>query len=1000
MSPNASQYLPSLSVIYETVVTRRIRVGERRAGPALLHPLVRAAHRESPSVAAEEYCLPHDPRCEVLVEWDGEMFRVVAGTLERPTSVIEMLRRLAATVDPVLHEYAGYGLTDIVGLVLRRVDAVVGVLGPTWPMELEQQLGSVPTLRPEELAAAGLLPVLEDQIAQCGDPERAPAALKAHSVPAVSLRREAMSPVAAFGSTIAVRDNSGFTPLPAGLMVDALDAVAGELAAKSLTFDSSLDAKWQQAVWRYVGYMFAGAGNDVIGPVRDEQHPYLHSVIRYNDSQYLAVGVAARLDHAALDTTNAAAAGCLEKVRLGGRLRTVHGTVSIPPSARLVRVLIVAAPQTAQVLVPSGSECAVITLGDFDWIRRTIGRDEIDLWYFVRDLVEQRRIGQIFAWDGIDLWETWRGQGKSLYRGARQLDVLYVEPHHSQLEWWKVSEQRHIELALHTLRMGQISAWPIHSLDGTSKFIGNVLTGVLYQLVICETPVAVALQACSETTPAPGLVRTFGECLAYKLEYTQNQFVNLMRSSGLRSLRIGFSFDNTAQNLLLCVASFKSGVLTVSCAPKLQEHLQEDSQSVAAQFGLLLAEAIAGGAATGEFVAAWNDSPPGRRFDAISVAPQIPLTPQAASLHAAHRSSLLTELGAHLQDADVSVGSYSGDDAKQIESQIIYRWLNTRLHEQLSTFDKNAVLGYALTQLENTNCHRWWKIKQTAYEPGIPKAADGRLPESNQDLLRQSRSISLLIEEVLARPPTGDRTLTEYDWQNLLSLATLSIESAYRSEALHLGLADHTLVVSDVHEVNISESNVVASVDVESFNRDRTLAALPESVPIGARDEHVEPSQKWTPIGVRQPAYQAIDQSLQDSLGFGIDAIGGILNTIIEWPVSRPHCTDLVSPERIAAEAHASNPAIPLRSYREAVEWLTLGTEDFDPTIAPIEHWEIEPRSARVDIRPLVRSESKAWVLPWTAEIARRIWRNYLTQHRMPSPDSELPPPVVKAGKL
>ena len=113
VSPNASQYLPSLSVIYESLANRRIRMGERHADPALLRPLFRAANQECPSVAAEEDCLPHDPRFDVRVEWSGEMFRMVAGALERPTSVVEMLRRLAATVDPVLKEHARYGLADI-----------------------------------------------------------------------------------------------------------------------------------------------------------------------------------------------------------------------------------------------------------------------------------------------------------------------------------------------------------------------------------------------------------------------------------------------------------------------------------------------------------------------------------------------------------------------------------------------------------------------------------------------------------------------------------------------------------------------------------------------------------------------------------------------------------------------------------------------------------------------------------------------------------------------
>ena len=942
--------------------------------------------------------MPHDPRFDVRVEWSGEIFRMVAGTLERPTSDVETLRRLAATVDPVLGEHARYGLTDLVELILRRVDAVAGVLSPTWPSDVEQELRSPPHLRPEELAAATRVPPLEDQIAQCSDPERARAARQAHSVPAKSLHRDAMSPVATFGSTIAIRHGQrGFTPLPAGLIVEALNALAGELAAKSLELDQSVDERWQQAAWQFVGTMFVGAGNDVIGPLRDEGHAHLHSVLRYNDSQHLAVSVAAGLDHLALHETIGAAARCLEKVGPGGTLTTVRGTETIPSRTRLVRLLIVAAPQAAVVLSPPGSTCAIMTLQDFDWIRRTIGREEIDLWYFVRDLVEQPRVSQLLAWDGIDTWETWRGQGKSLYRGARDLDVLHVEPHHSVLEWQRMSEQHDIELALHLLGMGRISAWPLHSLDGTSKLIGNTVSGALYQIVVCANPVAVSLRAGSGTEPAPGLARGLGECIAYKLECTADEFSSLMQSSGLRSLRIEFAFSDAAQSQPLVVTSFDSGVLTVGCAPNLQERLHEDSQSVEAEFGLLLAQVIAAGAEAGQFLVAWNDSPPGIRFDAISVGPRIHHTPEATSLHGAHRSRHIADLGAHLQEVGVASGSYNGNDAKRIETDIIYPWLISRLHEQLSSFNKSRVLGSALTQLECTNCHRWWRIEKTAFEVGTPSAAHDRLPESHQDLLRQSRSICLLIEEALARPPTGTRTPTEYEWQELLTLSTLASESGYRSEALHLELTDHALIVSEVHEVTISESDLSASIDFELFSRDRSSAALPDPVPIGGGVERGGPDEEWTPIGMRLPEYLAIEESLQESLGFGIDAIMGVLDAVIHWPVSTPHCTDFVSPERIAAEAHSANPAISLGSFAAGVAWLSLGTEDLGSEDATIEHWEIEPRSARLATRPLAREESGVWVSPWTAQVARRIWVNYLREHRMPRPDTELPQSVVGA---
>lgn len=997
VSPYVSHYLPSLSVIYESLASRT-RTGDKHADPALLHSLVRAAHQECASVTGEEDFLPHDPRLEVRVEWSGEMLRMVGGTLERPTSVVETLRRLAATIDPVLHEQTRYGVTDIVELVLRRVDAVVSMLAPTWLPGLERELRSLPHLREEELAAAATLPPLEDQIAQCTDPERARAALEAHSVPANALRRAEASPMATFGSTIAIRHGQrGFTPLPAGLMVEALNALEGELATTSLALDPSLDERWQQAAWKFIGNVFTGAGNDVMGPMRDERRSHLHSVIRYNDSQHLAVGVAASLSRTGLQHTVSAAARCLENVKPGATVSTVNGTESIPNSAMLSRLLIVAAPQAAMASTPSGSSCAQITLQDFDWIRRTIGREEIDLWYFARDLAEQPRVRQVFSWDGIDLWETWNGKGKSLYRGARDLDILYVQPHHSLLEWQKASEQHDIELALHTLDMGRISAWPIHSLDGTSKLVGNALSGDLYQLVVCTTPAAVSLGACSGTEPTPGLARGLGECIAYKLQYSAVQFVNLMQSSGLYSLRIEFAFEDTTQNPPLFVESLANRTLTLGCALGLQEQLHKDSQSVESQFGVLLAEAIAPQGGTEGFVAAWNATPPGIRFDPIPVRPQIPHTPEATSLHAAHRSAHLAGLGAHLENEGITPGSYTGTAAKRIETDLVYRWLIGRLHAELSPFDKTAVLGHALTQLECTNCRRWWTIEKTAYEVGSASDDADRLPQASQELLRQSRFISLLIEETLARPPRGTSTPTEYEWQELLSLATLAGESGNRSETLHLELADHSLVVSDVYEITISESHLVGSIDFDKFSRDRSLAALPDPAPIGTTASRSEPDLEWTPLGVRFPEYDGIERSLQESLGFGIDTITITLDVIIHWPVSTPHCTELVSPEQIATEAHAANPAIPFESYTEAVAWLSLGTEDFGQEQSTIEHWEVEPRSARIATRPLARVESKVWVSPWTAEIARRIWINYLSQHRVPTPDSELPQTVVRA---
>lgn len=1000
VSPNASQYLPSLAVVYEALAARA-RVGDKPVDPSILQSLIDAARVERPYVSSLEDFLPHDPRFDVRVEWAGEMFRMVAGTLERPTSDIERLRRLSAIIDPVLHEQNDYGLADVVELVLRRVDAVARTLAPTWPSDSDQESDVPAQLRFEEFTAALNLEPLENQVGQCRNPDRARAALEAHSVPAKTLRCDASSPVATFGSTIAIRHGqNGYTPLPAGLIVEALASLGDDLAHKALQLDSSLQRSWQFAARKFVRDVFVGSGHDVIGPLRDDRFPELHSVIRYSDSQYLALSVVAGLGPVDMGGSIEAATQCLERVLPGSTFRTARGTESIPSSAHLCRLIIISQSQSTMFLGLRDSDCAVVALQDLDWIRRTIGRDQIDLWYFVRDRAEQRRIGRVHSNDGIDLWETWQGQGKSLYSGANQITSMFIAPHHSLTEWQTMAEQRDIELALHALGLGRISAWPFHSFDGTSKLVGNVLSGVLYRLVVCETPVAVALHASSGAEQSPDQARRLGDCFAYKLQCVEGQLVNLMQTNELRSLRIELTFEDAVQELPFRAGSFEDNVLNVVCAVDLRERLIADSRAVESQFGTLLAEVIARGAPADGFVTAWNDAPPGIRLDAISVGPRIDETPRPALPHESHRSEQLAELGARLREEGIQPGSYSGDDAKRIENDIIHPWMITRLHQELAAFDPVAVLSLALTQLEYTNCHRWWRAEKTAYPVGSPREFDEGLPPSGQDLLDQSRSIGLVIEEALARPPSGSRTPTEYEWQELLNLAALAGESSVRSEVLHRGLANPSLVISGLYQVTVDESDINTSIDLESFSRDARSAGLPDPVPVGGTRDVPDPDQEWTPINARLPAYADVEQSLQDSLGFGLDAILCTLHILIRWPVSTPQCTDLVAAQTIAAEVHSANPEIPLADYEAAVEWLSLGADDFASPEAMIKHWEVERRSARVAIRPLVRDGSSVWVLPWTAEIAKRAWVTYLSQYRLPVPDDDLPAPCARALKI
>ena len=76
----------------------------------------------------------------------------------------------------------------------------------------------------------------------------------------------------------------------------------------------------------------------------------------------------------------------------------------------------------------------------------------------------------------------------------------------------------------------------------------------------------------------------------------------------------------------------------------------------------------------------------------------------------------LRMLGAHLEEVGVAAGSYDWQLTPNVlRPMSSIRGLIAKLHEQLSSFDQSIVLGGALTQLECTNCHRWWEKEKTAY---------------------------------------------------------------------------------------------------------------------------------------------------------------------------------------------------------------------------------------------------------------------------------------------
>lgn len=144
------------------------------------------------------------------------------------------------------------------------------------------------------------------------------------------------------------------------------------------------------------------------------------------------------------------------------------------------------------------------------------------------------------------------------------------------------------------------------------------------------------------------------------------------------------------------------------------------------------------------------------------------------------------------------------------------------------------------------------------------------------------------------------------------------------------------------------------------------------------------------------PKLQPLDTAMRTSLGFGVDALAGVLNVATQWHATDEAPVTSADRESVVATCLDLTTGATADEYLAALNWVTLSSSDSQAeTIA---HWETDRRARRISACPFVEAgEGFVWVLPWTAESSIRVLANYLSDGRLPWPNSALPTAVVSA---
>ena len=994
-SPAASHRIPSLALVFGAVANSASVEG-RPADASLLPMLVAAAHESEPELRALEDHQPCDVRAGAVVRWNGDLHRLLPGFLGRPIAAIDELGLLAHAIDPVLVDHRGYGLGDLIELVLRRMDHIAGVLSAAWPDDDVPEPDLPVYITDNELGAANRLEDIFLQVDACEAPERAREALLAHSVSPRRLACRLDDPVSVFADTICLRFGTDeWTPVPGGLLLESLIACGVRLAGIASRLSSDAETHWRSLVSDSVGCMLAGSAHPIIGPVAASGASTVHSITRYSRTQLLVIDVAATLTkdglRRALDSSDAS----LDTVVPGIALSGAAGLGRVDDDADIVHLQVAAAPGVAG--LDPRSKYPTATLTDLKNIARSTFASPPDLWYFLRDYAQLRGSSVIWSLNLAPLWMIWTSAGKSLQRDAVAPDLVSIDPRITRSEWNDAADASALERALHRLGFPQLSDLPIAWHDSGESLVGDSTESRMYRILAWEIPVAVSVCDRSglfhETDPLWAL----SKILSAKLKDTKGSFLALAAAAGLTHLIFELGYDVDGEDDLV-LEWFPDSVIRLRCNEHLMTAMLQDSHEVESAIGHLVADVLPHTDAVECFKRDWDAAPPAVRIDGLRVVQDALELPPPIEAHDSQLNDMQRRLGSNLAE-HVAPGSYDGADAVRIESEVIYPWLIKQLHAVLARYRHEAILEFALSQLERANHHRMVNQHRIGWRRGTfdSNAHEERSEEDRLTVL--TKCISVIVEETVARAPQGCSSPDRLGWIELLSVARLCIESSLRSESIHLRLADATMTITDRFGIDVSAR--FPEVDIHAYHDARKAAMLPDAVPMGSSEAHLlEPDDVHPqPLTEQVPDLVEVDQALKATLGFGLDALRGVLSMACEWEVSSTTYIAHVSAEAFLDTLTPLSALASRDEHARALEWLTLRKTGLleDAHDSSIEHWELERRAARVTTRPFIEGANGIYVLPWTAQFTARILRNYLIEGRLPWPDRVLPDDVCRA---
>lgn len=1010
MAPTCSRFHDHLLLLWTRVIRSGLRSGAVATAevlPVLVEAVVQAAPGRGVLTEGE----PNDVRAGV--RFAGMLLH--PGDLDHSLLVLRSLQLTASAVDQHLVGAVGFGLGDVIELAVRYTDRRVGESTHAWPAPEEgpdgQTISCWLTQAGVDAVAAAERDCLDDIVSACGQPERVRRALAwlTADIGKLNLKYDPMRQL--LGPVLAVRAHGRRIPVPAGEALQAVTAAAEQLL-RQVGFNQDLAQRVQD-----------------LAVVRVADVLQLDSVPRPDD--------VARISAPQLRLEVAVVSALLDG-HLGPRVEAARKALLEQASPEQGRLVVYAGPRF--LVREAVTDTLMVHVEELAEMAADADGDPATLALFVLEMTQHPGVDAIAYFHLLDAWSSWRRNGALLAPGESAPEVAVVPLRGRDLSWDRAATWAPIDKVLADAGLpasGQWTATKIVDLpDGAAGLqadLHHYASPTAAVAVSTHPPLAVIVRPSPPGNAQLDFQGLIGLADAVRTTITAHPViarhftlpdqvpitVHLTQAPAdpAQLPDDGTDTEAPADALRLLVSvDPPSATIRLVLEPDFLWAFAGDGREGHRALGRALYHCASqvregrdagNGPDAGPFTTAWNQANPVLAFNAFKnvwPAQSLDYTVPGGE-HVQVRA--LRSAAAAIREAGVPVGLWRGRDAVRPAEQVLHR-LEALLATEIRSFEP-ALTTELSRHLNAAWCVRTHRHHELLFNLAAPWA-DNWVQEAQQRTTDDSMvtsALNLLLQEALATPPQGDRTVDLLAVADLVALAELILHSGITAVAgargLHgLELQVHATGVFHIDQPDTEDPIATAThlgLDQKAWTRARhhhwlaqsrqsTLADLPAPL-------HVGPQPHRTPAAFTalRPApgssVARADHELRRAWGFGFDALVAVLGTAVDWPTG-PEGYGITTPDELAHEAAAWS-GLPISETRAAINSLIL---DHGNAADDREHryTEVE-RRPRLTTHPLISADpGQLLLLPWVIHTAQEVYEAAFQDGRLPHRD--LPAPV------